>query len=89
MARTMTLNDGGTLELKMCGLDGDLLCFVPLGGLTLAELAEMLSRPEATAHIEVAGSERVDTYDGFTELVGLNALIDPAGVYTVLRKEGD
>lgn len=89
MARTMTLNDGSVLELKMCGLDGDLLCFVALGELTLAELAEMLSRPEATAHIEVAGVERVDTYDGYTELAGLNTLIDPDGVYTILRKERD
>lgn len=86
MARTMTLNDGTELALKMCGEDDDLLSFVPLDAPPLAELVAMLCRPEVTSHIEVRGVETVDIYEGYTELIFISTVIDRDGPYITLRK---
>lgn len=88
MARTMTLNDGTVLEVRSCGMADGLLNFAVEGDHTLTEMALMLSRPEATEHIEVKGVELVDTYDGFTELVLLGSIMVPGCIYVTLRKEG-
>ena len=88
MARTMTLNDGTVLTLKMCGVDEEegTMSFVPTDAVPLPALVTLLCDPAATGVITVRGVEMEDRYEGYTELVFLSRLLYKEGPYFILRK---
>lgn len=88
MERRLILNDGTEFDLKMCGEDEEdgTLSFVPMDAPPLPQLVAILCDPAATGHIVVRGTEMVDEYDGFSELVFLSTLIYKDGPYITLRK---
>lgn len=84
--RNIILATGEIYEVAWCGQAGDRLNIQMADKRSVWEAAGIFSRPEATARIKFDYGEMQDVFDGFTELIMIQADVFAAGTLVQLRR---